>query len=185
MPLLALLVTLISACAATAGPATKPRLVEVQGHEVEPPSLDVMWEGAVAVVRGRVIRTQPQLSKTSSSQSVVTEIRMHVDEVLKGQLTGGEITIHQLAGQVTQDGVTVRQVGVEPLAPGSEYVVFLGWNRYLSRWMVRGSSGVFELHQSGVRPFGKAKFIERLRNQSVPLFIDDLRRIARAHGRQQ
>lgn len=183
------LFTLTFACAATAGAPAKPRVHELEaGHEVQPASFDAMWNEAVAVVRARVVTTNVQLSTGSSSPRPITEVRLHVVEEFKGNLSlnkARKLIVHQLAGEFSNDEVTVRQLGVEPLAQGREYVLFLGWNAHFGRWMVRGANGTFELIDTRVRPLGEAPVARERELQSAPAFLDELRLRARsATGRR-
>jgi hypothetical protein len=186
VPLVIMLFTFAIACAATAGVPQKPRIHEIEaGHEIEPASFDDLWNGAVAVVQARVVGTKVELSKSTSTPRPITKLQLRVSEEFKGNLSldaAKGLTVYQLAGEFADDDVTVRQLGVEPLATGREYVLFLGWNPYFGRWMVRGSNSVFELNEDQVRPHGQAPVVRERKSQSVRAFVEELRGRARNGG---
>lgn len=84
--------------------------------------LDELTRGNSKIVVGEILDTHSYWNE--SGTFILTDVRVAVHEVLKGQVQGGEIELTILGGTVGD--LTALIVGGAELQPGSSYVLFLG-----------------------------------------------------------
>ena len=160
------------------------------GTTMIPMSVEVMAEKADAVVHGVVARR----SVSRHGDRLTTRVTLKVEEVLKGRVEGGEITISQAGGTLGER--RTRVVGAPNFTVGSEVVVFLVFNK-------RGEGVVLGLAQGKFDVFADAAGRKQARNRfhggraaakgseralfnklgGRPLTLDQLRGRVRARGK--
>ncbi|HEV2853911.1 MAG TPA: hypothetical protein VHC97_14010 [Thermoanaerobaculia bacterium] len=84
--------------------------------------LDELTTGNSTIVVGKVLDAHSYWNKDGTF--ILTDVRVAVHEVLKGQVKGGELTLTIMGGTVGD--LTTLIVGGAELRPESSYVLFLG-----------------------------------------------------------
>jgi hypothetical protein len=164
--------------------AEKP-IAEIEVFQTTSPSLEDLWQGSVAVLRARVIDAEAKAHSNPSAPgagpTILTEARLAVSEVYKGtaalrQLR--EVKVYQVAGSVEEPTRILRVANIQPLHKGAEYLVFLGWNSYFSRWMVAGSDGVYEIRDGRLHAYGRSRLAQERDGARLNSVSDELHRLA-------
>lgn len=122
--------------------------------EVAPQSFEELWDDCPAVVRARVVS--------------VAEVE--VLEIYKG------------AAHIRKDAMLPLTQATEstPLRPGAEYLLFLNWNNYTGRWVVRGNNGTFEiLENRRLHAYGLSAVAQARDGKTLSSVADELKRLAK------
>ena len=104
---------------------------------------------------------------TASQERIETAHAFHVEEVIKGSVPGGTLTVRQYGG-VRPDGVIAGIHGVPMLAPGDRVLLFLGPGEHGAHAVVDLGLGMF-FETAGERPL----FERRIEEQAEIVFPND------------
>lgn len=102
-------------------------------------------KGAPTVARGKIGDSSTDwVSGDDSSKKIFTFYQLEIEEVFKGEVAPGNITIREMGGE--KDGKGMQVAGAAQFARGEDVVVFLGEQNRDGSYDVRGlSSGKFDL----------------------------------------
>jgi hypothetical protein len=164
--------------------AAKP-VTEIGLSEITAGTFENLWRDSVAVARVHVFsaqaRTESNPLAPASSQSVVTEASVEVLETYKGAPATSEakrMKVYQIGGVAETPDKILSVANVRPLRPGAEYLIFLGWNDYFNRWMVRGSEGVYEIRGGRLHAYGDTHLAKERDGARMNNVSNELRLIA-------
>lgn len=111
----------------------------VHGTSFYPVPFPTRVDDAPYVVRGTVIRSQPDWSiSRDGKKRIYTFTELQVEEVLKGSLNERVITVKELGGE--KDGVGLEIPGTAKFSPGEDIVLFLSARDHDQAFEVRGMS---------------------------------------------
>jgi hypothetical protein len=172
-------------CVAIVGAASGRRLTitkpvtDVEVFEAIADSFEQLWQGSTVVLKARVVTATPKVFEGESMP--LTEAKVEVSSVYKGMGRLGklrDLTVYQIAGSVEKPDGIIRVAGIEPLHKASEYLIFLGWNRYFNRWMVSGTGGLYEIHNGRLHAYGHSRLGDEREGARLGDVVDELHHLA-------
>lgn len=147
--------------------------------------LESLANSSVAIIIGTPSSASSRL--TASGDGIITEYKISVDQVFKGNLTGKELSLITPGGKVTfEDGTSaeIRTTDLGPIKEHRRYIFFLRASDDTPEafGLTGGGQGLFELSSSDsqVKPLGgKKDVVQKHKNQSMDNFIEEVARAAR------
>jgi len=156
-----------------------------------PASVEELAAQADAVIRCRVLTSQTIAGKRPFPR-VYTEHRVRILETIAGWVPAefgephDEILVLQHAGEVETENGTLGIADEVPLAPDSEYVLFLQWHPTFERheiWL--GRYCVYKIEKDTVHPASNFRTIVSAKGKNVRRFAEELRRARREREKKQ
>ena len=150
--------------------------------------LESLANSSVAIIIGTPSSASSRL--TASGEWIITEYKVRIDQVFKGNLKGNElINIIAPGGKVTFENGTSAEIRISDLGPIKErrrYIFFLRTSEdsLEAFGLTGGGQGVFELSSSDsrVKPLGGEKdVVQKHKNEKVDDFIAEVERAARKY----
>ena len=155
----------------------------ISEYEPSPETLDGLLHSADAVVRGTVtaMRNTPQ-TDGQGHFAAKTEYTLTLTEIVNGRVglaQGTSVTVVREGGDVDLGDKISRSVdpAFAPFQIGEQYILFLHWNGYLSKYQVNwGPDGAFHVSAGLVETMGRAPLSRQLHGQRVAALLAALKK---------
>jgi hypothetical protein len=155
----------------------------ISDYAPAPTTLSNLISSAKIIVYARVDDTKNAALAHSGRRQPMTEYYVRVLDVIKGDVTQGQLlTILRSGGSVDEGDHIVQSIDPSfgPFREKENYVLFLNWNVSLARFeVVYGPNGAFHVAGSTIEPMGNSSFSTSSRGRPANDFISDTKKLSR------